>query len=184
MVKSRASNIRIERKWAMSSAWTFRIPPIRDLVAEEMGEHPGLWVDPCCGKCSPAAVRNDLDKEREADYHFEALEFLKQFQDESVDGVLFDPPYSLRQIVEHYNGCGRKATKQDTSGKWHSDRKNEIARILCSGGKVICCGWNSAGLGKRRGFELTRVMLVAHGGSKNDTIVTVETKRQSGLKFA
>jgi len=32
------------------------------------------------------------------------------------------------------------------------------------------------GIGKNRGFEMTRILLVPHGGSKNDTIVTVETK--------
>lgn len=32
------------------------------------------------------------------------------------------------------------------------------------------------GLGKNRGFKMTRILLVAHGGSKNDTIVTVEIK--------
>jgi hypothetical protein len=32
------------------------------------------------------------------------------------------------------------------------------------------------GLGKNRGFEMQRILLVAHGGSKNDTMVTVELK--------
>lgn len=40
----------------------------------------------------------------------------------------------------------------------------------------MCCGWNSNGLGKGRGFELDELLIVAHGGSKNDTIVTVEEK--------
>ncbi len=44
------------------------------------------------------------------------------------------------------------------------------------GGKAICFGWSSMGLGKNRGFEMKRILLVPHGGSKNDTIVTVETK--------
>jgi len=37
-------------------------------------------------------------------------------------------------------------------------------------------GWNSMGLGINRGFRMDRILLVPHGGSKNDTIVTVETK--------
>lgn len=32
------------------------------------------------------------------------------------------------------------------------------------------------GLGKTRGFEMQRILLVPHGGSKNDTLVTVEVK--------
>lgn len=54
--------------------------------------------------------------------------------------------------------------------------KLEIARILKPNRKAICFGWNSAGVGKTRGFALRRVLLVPHGGSKHDTIVTVETK--------
>lgn len=33
----------------------------------------------------------------------DALEFLKLFDDESVDVVLFDPPYSPRQVKEIYD---------------------------------------------------------------------------------
>jgi len=32
------------------------------------------------------------------------------------------------------------------------------------------------GIGKGRGFKIVRIMLVPHGGAKNDTIVTVERK--------
>lgn len=54
--------------------------------------------------------------------------------------------------------------------------ENLIQRIIKPGGTAICFGWSSMGLGKSRGFEMTRVLLVPHGGSKNDTIVTVEKK--------
>lgn len=54
---------------------------------------------------------------------------------------------------------------------------DEIARIVKIGGKCLCFGWNSAGVGKNRGFELTEIRLVAHGGSKHDTICTAEIKK-------
>ena len=63
-----------------------------------------------------------------------------------------------------------------TSAGWTSSIKNEAARIIKPGGKAICFGWNSMGLGKNRGFEIIRILLVPHGGSKNDTIVTVERR--------
>lgn len=75
---------------------TFRIKPIAELLKEEVGE--GLWIDPFCGECSPAQIKNDLNPKIAANYHVDALEFLKQFSDESVDGVLYDPPYSVRQV--------------------------------------------------------------------------------------
>ena len=54
--------------------------------------------------------------------------------------------------------------------------KDQIARITKPNGKVICFGWNSMGLGKSRGFKMTEILLVPHGGNKNDTICTVEIK--------
>jgi hypothetical protein len=44
------------------------------------------------------------------------------------------------------------------------------------GGKCITLAWNSQGTGKGLGFEITRILLVAHGGNRNDTIVTVDRK--------
>ena len=43
-------------------------------------------------------------------------------------------------------------------------------------GIVMCFGWNSAGIGKVRNFEMIEILMVAHGGSHNDTLVTVERK--------
>jgi hypothetical protein len=63
------------------------------------------------------------------------------------------------------------------SMRWWADIKDEIARIIKPKGTAVCFGWNSNGLGMSRGFEMTRCLLVPHGGSKNDTIVTVELKK-------
>ena len=54
-------------------------------------------------------------------------------------------------------------------------------RITKPSAKVISFGWNTAGIGKQYGFEITRIRLVAHGSQHNDTICTVEIKRQSTL---
>lgn len=69
--------------------------------------------------------------------------------------------------------------KEFASMRYWANCKNEMARLIKSGGKAICFGWSSMGLGKSRGFELERILLVPHGGSKNDTIVTVEVKSNS-----
>lgn len=160
--------IKIERVWAMPNKWTFTIKPIRELLAEEMvGD---LWVDPFCGQNKGIGVlTNDINPKVKADYHLDALEFLKKIASSSRDGVFYDPPYSITQARMY-------GKKEFSSMKYWADCKNEIARILKLGGKVICFGWNSMGLGKNRGFEMTRILLVPHGGSKNDTIVTVERK--------
>lgn len=164
----------IERKWAMSNKWTFTIPPIRDLLEEEMTD--GVWVDPFAGENSPASITNDLNPDRRADCHMDALDFLRSFADASVDGVLFDPPYSPRQVRECYDNIGKGLKWYGRANFW-SDVKNEMARIIKPGGKALCFGWNSMGCGIGRGFDMTRILLVPHGGFKNDTICTVEVKR-------
>lgn len=163
----------IERKWSMPNKWTFQIKPISDLLKEEMKE--GLWIDPFAGEHSPAQITNDLNPDRPTDYHLEALTFLKSFPDESVDGVLYDPPYSQRQVKECYDGISG-SLKWDGRMTFWSKTKDEIARIIKPRGKVICFGWNSMGLGIKRGFKMNRILLVPHGGSRNDTICTVEIK--------
>lgn len=164
----------IERIWAMPNKWTFTILPIKKLLLEEMGE--GVWVDPFAGFHSPAQITNDLNPKSIALYHMDALEFLKQQSNESFDGGIFDPPYSPSQVKECYAGFGLEITADATKMSFWSNIKDELARILKTNGKVICCGWNSMGLGKNRGFQMNRILLVPHGGSKNDTIVTVEKK--------
>lgn len=156
---------------------TFSIKSIYELIESHI--ESGLWVDPF-SRNSPfrnICITNDLDPSTEANCHMEALEFLKTFGDSSVDGVLFDPPYSPRQISECYKQIGREVHMRDTQSSFYGDRKKEVARIVKPNGKVLCFGWNSGGIGKSNGFDLVEVLLVAHGGAHNDTICTVEIKR-------
>lgn len=167
--------MKIERKWAMPNKWTFTIKPIALLLLEEVTG--GVWADPFAGENSPATITNDLRESMPTTHHMDALEFLKSLESNSCDGILFDPPYSITQAKKCYEGYGMdKLNTKPTSMKYWGDCKTEMARILNPGGKVICFGWNSMGVGINRGFEMTRILLVPHGGSKNDTIVTVEIK--------
>lgn len=173
--------ITIERKWAMPSKKTFEIAPITEMIKEEICGR-GVWVDPFSNgkRVSNASIINDLNPSIDADYHMDALDFLTMFDSSSVDGVLYDPPYSLRQVVECYKGFGKNVTSETTQSSWRSRHLDQIARILKPNGKAICFGWNSNGVGKSRGMSMTRILIVAHGGSKNDTICTVEVKGSIG----
>lgn len=172
-VAKQGEGMRIERIWAMPNKWTFTIKPIKELIAEEM--NGGLWCDPFCGENSPAQVTNDLNEKIKADHNMDALEFLKALDSNAFDGVLFDPPYSISQARECYEGYGMDQLEvKPTMMNYWSGCKNEMTRILKPHGKAICFGWTSMGLGKNRQFKMSRILLVPHGGSKNDTICTVE----------
>lgn len=166
--------MRFNRVWAMPSKNTFSIKPIKELIEEEkVGD---LWIDPFANDSKVAELTNDLSTEFDTDYHMDALDFLKIFKDNSLDGVLYDPPYSNRQVSECYKGVGLTVDNKTTQSSFWSNQKKEIARIVKVGGKVISFGWNSGGIGKKLGFEIERILLVPHGGHHNDTIVTVERK--------
>lgn len=164
----------------MPSPWTFTIPPIRDLLKRVVT--PGVWADPFAGENSPATETNDLNPARPTKHHLQAIDFLRTFDTASLDGVLFDPPYSPRQIKEVYDEIGIELSQIDTQTTFWSSCKDEIARIVRPGGVVVAFGWNSQGMGINRGYRMDEVLLIPHGGMHNDTIVTVETAvRQSAL---
>lgn len=171
--------MKIDRVWAMPNKDTFKIKPIAQLLKEEMnGWFLPIWIDPFSGNNSPALITNDLNPNVRADFHLDALDFLKlKFIVGDVDGVLFDPPYSPRQVSECYKSLGKTVNMKTTQAKFWGDLKAEISRVVKGGGKCISFGWNSGGIGKKYGFEITRILLVPHGGWHNDTIVTVEVKR-------
>lgn len=170
----------LRREWAMPSHETFLIKPFAKLIPNYV-KHGQLWADPFAGDNSPAKFTNDLNPNKKATHHLEADEFMKTFEDESLDGVLLDPPYSPRQITECYKGVGRKATMLDTSNLFFSKIKKTIAKKIKHHGVCITWGWNSNAMGASRGFEKELILLVAHGGNHNDTICVVERKTQLKL---
>lgn len=174
IVLEKLSSPIIERKWAMPNKNTFSIKPIKELILDELTD--GVWIDPFANSNKLASITNDLNTEYDTDYHMDALDFLKLFPDNSIDGILYDPPYSPRQVSECYNNVGLSVTWDTTKSSFWSNHKREISRILKSNGKVITFGWNSGGIGASNGFSIKRILLVPHGGWHNDTICTVEVK--------
>ena len=108
----------INRIWAMPNLWTFGIPPIKKLLAKHMTA--GVWYDPFCGKNNQKLlfvdlVTNDINPGKPADFHMDALDFLKSRSPNVADGVVYDPPYSITQAREY--GIANNCT-QDSSGNW------------------------------------------------------------------
>jgi hypothetical protein len=92
-----------DRVWATPRARTFTIKSIAELLKAEILD--GLWCDPFVGKNSPAQVTNYINPERPAIHHIDAIDFPKSLRDHQCDGVLLYPPYSIRQVSEHYKAA-------------------------------------------------------------------------------
>lgn len=166
--------LKITKMKSAPNAWTFTIPPIRDFVTRYAGSGVG-WVDPFAGDNSPAEWRNDWNPVRKSEYHMDAKEFC-EFVPGPFKGVIFDPPYSYRQVSEHYKEIGKKATSIDTSANFYNRVMNAICDKIESGGIALSFGWNTNGFGKNRGFEQIEIMIVAHGQHHNDTLCLSEVK--------
>lgn len=177
--KCDSCKLKMSKTWAMPNSKTFRIKPIKEFVERHI-EGAKVIIDPFANDCKYGTITNDLNPEFDTDYHMDALDFLKTIPTASADVVLYDPPYSLRQVSECYKGVGREVTMETTQSSWRSRHLDEIQRILKVGGVALCFGWNSSGVGKKRGFKQVEILLVAHGGSKNDTICSAEVKLDGG----
>lgn len=167
------------RAWAMPSRDTFSVPPIAEMVRRYLS---GVSVDPFARNCSLATHTNDLNPSTSARHHMDAREFLAMLARDGVlaDCVLFDPPYSPRQITECYAAAGLKAGMVDTqSGRFKRECREQIRRLIRPGGVVLSFGWNTVGMGPE--FELLELLVVCHGGDHNDTLCIAERRTQEQL---
>lgn len=163
----------ITRAWAMPDAETFDIPPIAAFL-ERWHRPPS--VDPFARNSLWATHRNDLSPNTAAQHHMDAAEFCDMLAGQGVraECVLFDPPYSPRQMVEVYQSVGLAADGRN--GQLNRKVRDGLDRLLVPGGIALSFGWNSAGFGRERGYEVREILLVAHGGAHNDTICVAEEK--------
>jgi hypothetical protein len=168
----------INKKWEMPNANTFSIKCINELIYKYFDDKY-LSIDPFANINKIAKFTNDLCKEYKTTHNLDALEFLKLFNDASVDFVLYDPPYSPRQVSEVYKKHGFSVNMQTTQSIFWTKIKHEISRIVKPNGICISFGWNSNGIGKKLNFTALEILLVAHGGIHNDTICTVEKKNNT-----
>ena len=170
--------VRFTRHFAFPSEDTFDITPIGELVKRYL-RNAGISIDPFARNKRWATYTNDLNTSTAAEYHMDSADFLEKLASEGVkaDLVLFDPPYSPRQIKECYDGIGLKMQTEDawrTNG-WKRERR-AIGELLNIGGHVLSFGWHSNGIGRYYGFKIVEMLIVCHGWGHNDTLCLVEEK--------
>ena len=108
--------------------------------------------------------RVDIDASLAPDHVGDAHKFILTTE-MRFDTIILDPPYNLRKAREKYNGGYVGSMRK---------LKADLARVLNPGGRVISFGFDSVGMGARRGFEKVALCVVCHNGDHNDTICLVE----------
>lgn len=127
----------------MPNAHTFRIKPIKQLIQRYLSASPAgaRWIDPFANDSifKHRMYTNDLNPDMPTDEHKDALAFLCAIPSNSVDGIVFDPPYSVHQVITSYNGVGNPI-KQITRYRL------ELIRVLKDNGVILFFGWDSNGI--------------------------------------
>ena len=165
----------ITRAWAMPDSETFDMPPIAAFLQRW---HRPPSVDPFARNSEWATYRNDLSPDTSAPDHMEAADYCAMLANRGVraECVLFDPPYSPGQIVAVYQSVGLSKTASGQNARFYREVRDALDRLLVPGGIALSFGWNSAGFGIERGYQVREILLVAHGGAHNDTICVAEEK--------
>lgn len=170
--------VRFSRVWGMPSRHTFDCSPIGEFVQRYLSVST-VSVDPFCGNKTWATYSNDLNPLAPCVYHGDAEEFLRGLACDGVkaDLVIFDPPYSPRQISECYKSVGREVGMEGTQNARLYKRVRDAVLMVCAeDATVLSFGWNSIGMGKSNGFVQVEIMLCCHGGAHNDTICLAERR--------
>lgn len=175
--------MKFSRSWAMPTADTFDCKPIGDFVRHYL---QGVSIDPFARNKRWATHTNDLNLATKAEHHMDACAFLEMLVMRGVeaDVVIFDPPYSPRQIKECYDSIGKKMEQLDAFRTHWKPERDAINKMLKIGGLVLSFGWNTIGMGHGRGYEPVELMVVCHGPGHNDTLCLVERKAVEQMEIA
>jgi hypothetical protein len=165
---------------------TFSMAPLKKLTDSYMrkvsrlgGEtskcSPAKVLDPFARECKIGTWTNDINPNMPTDMNLDAIQFLQHPETQKrapFDIVLFDPPFSPTQAKRAYEEAGLEFTQTDSQdGRMRKQARDEFLKLTKSGSFIICCAFNSTGMGKYA--ELVEVMLLNHSGGHNDTIITV-----------
>ena len=166
--------MKINREWAMPNSKTFKVKPIKELIKRYV-KNSDLVIDPFANEYSikneiicKKYISNDIDTSFDTDYHLEAQEFMKLFDDNSVDVILFDPPYSSRQISECYKKLNKTVTMNDTNSGYFTKFKkqrciNHFLVFLCiKSPKAAALATTQTGDRERKIITATAKIKISH----------------------
>lgn len=153
--------------------WTFEYTPAREFVEERLS---GRVLNACAGKCylehDGEIVRNDLNRDRDADLHEDVAEIAEFFEPQSFDTIVFDPPFDDLQAADKYDSLRADSVLSAF---------NQFAELVRPNGRVITFGWNSWGMRSRDAFDREETVLFQRGPVKRDVIATVDRRTTASV---
>ena len=158
---------------------TFSVKPIGDFVRRYLTTAK-VSIDPFARNKRWTTHTNDLNPATEAEHHMDAEAFLLMLAAQGVkaDLIIFDPPYSPRQISECYKSVGLKVGMKETQSALLYQRvRDAMVPVATEDAIVLSFGWNTNGMGKRCGFEPIEYMICDHGGAHNSTLCLAERRK-------
>jgi len=119
--------------------WTFGTKIVREVVLDAVD---GRVLNACAGetqlqKRGCTFVRNDLNPDKNAEYHHDVREIDAFFDEESFDAVINDPPFDPGRADKLYEGFHATG---------YMDAREACAALVKPGGTYVELGWNSWGL--------------------------------------
>jgi hypothetical protein len=192
--------MRLDYKLTKHSPEMFSLPPMQKIIKRVLARvcdddfAAGLRFDQKVRIIDPFArnyrqlgcvtISNDLHPDIKTDYTMEANDFgefclANEFE---CDVVFFDPPYTLRQLKDLYDGIGKDLEVWQCQNQW-GRCKDALAKCVREGGYAISLGYHTHGFSERRGFRKEEVTILNGSGKQDryDILVTVERKVQSEL---
>lgn len=153
--------------------WTFQSDKIRRWVEARL---KGRVLNACAGKTKLThdgeIIRNDIDEERDADLHVDVLEIADQFEPQSFNTIVHDPPFSENQANVSYEledgesvVAGRDAVV-----------KRQFDELLAPGGQVIQFGFSTTCMPMSLDYERQEVAVWNTLGRCNDYLSVVDEK--------
>lgn len=155
--------------------WTFEYQRAREFVEERLD---GRVLNACAGKTKldhdREIVRNDLNPDRDADYHIDVASIATRFDSQSFDTVVFDPPFDQAQAEEHY---------ESMHDRQRGPSRRKLAGLVQPGGVFVECGWNMHSPGEFDGWRREEVHIFRRGPSYQPVFLTADRResRQSEL---
>ena len=148
--------------------WTFQSDKMRQWVEQRL---QGRVLNACAGKTmlvhDHEIIRNDIDQDRDADLHVDVCNIADELEPESIDTVVYDPPFSQNQANRSYDG---QQVGDDALAKRQFDE------ILRPGGRVIQFGFSTTCMPMSMGYEREEVAVWNTLGRMNDYLSVVDKK--------